>query len=538
MILYKNPVMLSILSGALLTLSWPVQGLSFLIFFSLIPLFFVEDLISRMNSKQKKLRLFALSYLGFFIWNIGTTWWIVNSSVFGMAFAILCNTLFYTILMMLFHWSKKRLPLRTAYIFFITLWIAFEKFHLEWDFSWPWLNLGNVFSEDIQWIQWYEFTGSFGGSLWILIINIGLYEVFKNYPVSLKNTVWIKKMSPWLICIAIPIAISLIIFERGNNLVPNTEVLILQPNIDPYNEKYSMENDYYFDLLINMTTDQITNETRYIFTPETYFGEGFGSSLEEFKATTLYHKIDSLLEKNPKIQLVSGIQSYSVYGTDNPPTPTANFVRNGVWVDFYNSALKMEFQQEPEFYHKSKLVVGVENMPYKSFFKPLFGEFLLDLGGTVSSRAIQKNRSVFEHKKINLKTGPVICYESIYGEFVTEYVRKGAQFLAIITNDAWWGNTAGHKQLLSYARLRAIENRRSIVRSANTGISAVINAKGEITDKLPYDTKGVLKAKFSPANKITFYTQYGDFIARWSGFIAVLFFLIAISGRLKKKNTK
>ena len=110
--------MLSILSGVLLTLSWPVQGLSFLIFFSLIPLFFVEDLISRMNSKQKKLRLFALSYLGFFIWNIGTTWWIVNSSVFGMAFAILCNTLFYTILMMLFHWSKKRLPLRTA-IFFL-----------------------------------------------------------------------------------------------------------------------------------------------------------------------------------------------------------------------------------------------------------------------------------------------------------------------------------------------------------------------------------------------------------------------------------
>ena len=113
--------------------------------------------------------------------------------VLGMAFAILCNTLFYTILMMLFHWSKKRLPLRTAYIFFITLWIAFEKFHLEWDFSWPWLNLGNVFSEDVQWIQWYEFTGSFGGSLWILIINIGLYEVFKNYPVSLKNTVWVKK---------------------------------------------------------------------------------------------------------------------------------------------------------------------------------------------------------------------------------------------------------------------------------------------------------------------------------------------------------
>jgi len=175
-------------------------------------------------------------------------------------------------------------------------------------------------------------------------------------------------------------------------------------------------------------------------------------------------------------------------------------------------------------------------MPYKSFFTPLLGEFLLDLGGTVSSRVTQDYRSVFEHQKTNLKLGPVICYESIYGEFVTEYVRNGAHFLTIITNDAWWGNTAGHKQLLSYARLRAIENRRDIVRSANTGISAIINAKGEITDKLPYDFKGVLKGKFAPKERITFYTKYGDYIARWSGFISVLFFLIAISGRLKKRS--
>ena len=180
MIFYKNPLLLSILSGVLLTFSWPVGGLSLLIFGSLIPLFFVEHKITNDSNKSKKLRLFAFSFISFFIWNIGTTWWIFNSSVFGMVFAIVCNTSFYVILIMLFHWSKKRLPLRTAYIFLVTLWIAFEKFHLEWDFSWPWLNLGNVFSEDILWIQWYEYTGSFGGSLWVLLINIGLFEVLKN----------------------------------------------------------------------------------------------------------------------------------------------------------------------------------------------------------------------------------------------------------------------------------------------------------------------------------------------------------------------
>jgi apolipoprotein N-acyltransferase len=109
MIIYKKPALLSILSGVLLTLSWPVQGLSFLIFFSLIPLFFVENQIIEGSSKRKKLRWFALSYLGFFIWNVGTTWWIVNSSIFGVVFAILCNTSFYAILMMLFHWSRMGL---------------------------------------------------------------------------------------------------------------------------------------------------------------------------------------------------------------------------------------------------------------------------------------------------------------------------------------------------------------------------------------------------------------------------------------------
>ena len=119
----------------------------------------------------------------------------------------------------------------------------------------------------------------------------------------------------------------------------------------------------------------------------------------------------------------------------------------------------------------------------------------------------QKERTVFKHKTENLKVGPIICYESIYGSFVTEYIRKGADFLAIITNDAWWGNTAGHRQLLSYSRLRAIENRRSIVRSANTGISAIINRKGELINYLPYNHEGLLRGYFSPAKKTYAYKK-------------------------------
>ena len=160
---------------------------------------------------------------------------------------------------------------------------------------------------------------------------------------------------------------------------------------------------------------------------------------------------------------------------------------------------------------------------------------MLDLGGTVSSRATQQKRSVFSHSIHGTQTAPIICYESIYGEFVTEYARNGAQFFSILTNDAWWGNTQGHKQLLSYARLRAIENRRFIARSANTGISAFINTKGEIVNSLEYNKKGSLKGVVGLNNELTFYTRFGDFIALFSLYTFLLI-LIYTLGKVFRKQ--
>ena len=184
----------------------------------------------------------------------------------------------------------------------------------------------------------------------------------------------------------------------------------------------------------------------------------------------------------------------------------------------------------------SKLVVGIENMPFKEVLKPILGNVLIDLGGTVSSRVVQENRSVFSHPILNTKAAPIICWESVFGEFVTGYIREGAQFLAVISNDAWWDNTPGHKQLLSYTKLRAIETRRAIARSANTGISAFINAKGEIEQQTNFNTKTVLIGSVAPRDIITFYVRYGDALSRIAILVCGLYLLLAISGRIKPKN--
>ena len=524
--------LLSILSALLLSAAWPINGFTFIIFGALIPLLFLENSIQLSDFKRKRLLVFGYGYLTFLLWNILITWWLINSSLIGMLFANICNSLFYAIIFTCFSWAKKRLPNRSAYLFLIALWIAFEKLHLSWDFSWTWLNLGNVFSENIYWIQWYEYTGVFGGSLWVLVINVWLFHIFKNHNTILGYKPLARKMIAPLMFIALPIAFSLYLYEKVEEGSKDIKVLLVQPNIDPYSTKYSLTNANFFDLWKKQVQPFYSDSLDYILSPETYFAEGYGEEFRELNGSKLHEELQHELAKIPLTQYITGIQLYDLYAQENAPSLTANQIKKGLWADYYNSALAEQSNEIFQIYHKSKLVVGVENMPFKSVLKPLLGDVLLDFGGTVASRVTQKKRDVFSHTNSKLKAAPIICWESIFGEFVTGYVNEGATFLAVISNDAWWGETPGHRQLLSYTRLRAIETRRDIARSANTGISSIINAKGEIINQTSYNTKTILSGKLSSRSNLTFYVRFGDIIARWSVFVAGLFFLLALSRRI------
>jgi apolipoprotein N-acyltransferase len=534
----KLHLFLALTSGVALGLAWPTHGFTLLIFTALLPLFFLENSIRSDAFQYKGLRVFAYSYLSFLSWNLITTWWLYNATFFGMAFANLCNSLFYAFLFWLFYWAKGRLPIRAAHLFLIALWLAFEKLHLTWDFSWTWLNLGNVFSEKIYWIQWYEYTGTFGGSLWVLGINIGLYSKLKDYNLRQGIPLLLKKIALPLVAIALPVAFSLFLYQKVVDVEPTIKVLMHQPNVDPYDTKYELTNTEFLAAFSDQLKPHLHAGIDYVLSPETYFAEGYGEQLQGFEQSILYQKMQRELVKYPNIQWITGMQYYNLYRQTEAPSLTANKVRDGLWVEYYNSALGVQSRAKAQLYHKSKLVVGIENMPFKALLKPLLGELLIDLGGTVAGRVTQKNRTVFTHSKSKVKTGPIICWESVFGAFVTDYVKEGADFLAVISNDAWWGNTPGHRQLLSYTRLRAIETRRDIARAANTGISAVIDARGELRTESQYNTKTVLEGAVAPRSEVTFYVRYGDIIGRWAIFVSGIYFLLALSGRLKKdKNT-
>tara|TARA_A100000164_G_C21908123_1_gene774171 strand:- start:1183 stop:2130 length:948 start_codon:yes stop_codon:yes gene_type:complete len=292
---------------------------------------------------------------------------------------------------------------------------------------------------------------------------------------------------------------------------------IIQPNIDPYDEKFNRSNDQNLKYLQSILSDKI-NRNSLIILPETYFSDG--TQINSLSYSNLIRDLKEI-NKIYNTEILTGIELYQVFDDSTKVQDFSNKLENNRWLDLFNGALFIS--EDFEIYKKSKLVVGIEKMPYKNILEPILGSLLIDFGGLSYSRGYQSDRSVFNSKN-DVKIAPIICYESIYGEYVGGYVKNGANLLAIITNDGWWNNTEGHKQHLSYAKLRSIETRKNIVRSANTGISSIINYKGEIIKTVGYEKEGLINHNVGLNNKITFYTIYGDFIYRLS-----LFFVIIIT---------
>lgn len=524
----KNPFFLAGLSGILFSLSWPTCGFPFLLFIAFVPLLYLEKQIRVNNSKRSGLKLLGFSYIAFFIWNVYTTSWLYYASPFGMAFAVLANSLLMSLVFVFFHAVAKRTTYNRALVFFVALWISFEKMHLEWDFSWPWLNLGNVFSDYIYIIQWYEYTGTFGGTLWILILNMLFFKQAERYTNHDQN--FKKKWFLIVIITVIPIGFSAYLyFSTTVKTETQKEVIVIQPNIDPYTEKYSQTNGQITHQILEQTDSLITENTRFVITPETVLAEH--SDLNKYKYSSSKYLLDRYLEQHPSVSFLLGYDTYRLFYNEADISEASNKVRDGLWVNYYNAAIQIDtVKREIPTHYKSKLVVGVENLPYKKFLKPLLEGFMIDLGGTVSSRSMQDRPSVF-YTANSTVVAPVICYESVYGEYVNQYIQDGAQFIAIMTNDAWWNETQGHKQHLSLARLRAIETRRDIARSANTGISGFINSRGEITQRSVYNEKTALIGTVSLNDKLTIYTRYGDYIARIAFFVALGIGLVSLTKR-------
>ena len=525
---------LVMLFAVVMSVPFLVPHTGFLALFGIVPLLCMD----RIATLTEKKRVWIYHYSAFVLWNAITTFWVCNATVGGGIFAVLANSLQMSTIFGLFRLSKKKFTGTLPYIFLMVTWIAWERFYFDAEISWPWLVLGNSFARTTWAIQWYEFTGSLGGSLWIWISNLGIFGLL----VSLSDGSWstwnMKAKSAAIIGLAAlliaPPVISGVIgkeYKDSMHAEEMLDVLIVQPNIDPYNKFQAMTQDQQNAILEGMITKELeyrendsTAAPLLVLTPETFTSDII---VGQYERSRTWRRFTALLENYPNVNMLFGASAYDYINSQEAPSYTARDLGQGLWVESHNSALMIDGSRRTEIFHKSKLVVAVEHTPYPRFFCPIDNM----LGGVMGRCVGQDEITLLNVEDIEGHKTPIgcaVCYESVYGEYYTDYIRKGARAMTIITNDAWWGDTPGYRQHLSYASLRAIETRRAIARCANTGISAIISPSGEIMQPTPWWEQAVIKGQIPLRDDITFFVSHGDITGRVCSFIHWLLLLALI----------
>lgn len=484
-------------------------------------------------------RVTGCFWLGSLVWNALAVWWIKGATLGGMLGAVIALSAVMTLVFWGAEAVWRRLGGRVGRIFLVSGWLWFDYFFHNAEIAWPWLSLGNSFSRQVWAVQWYEWTGVLGGTAWVLIGSFALHWLARGVAQRVGWWALVRRGVLLLAVLAVPTTVSLVLLgiEGKRAGAETVEVLVVQPNVDPYNEKFegltAMEQVARIDSLIRAG---VTPRTRLVLVPETALTNDIWE--HELSGDEQVLPFRAICREYPRLTVVTGASTLKLYLPGEKKSKTVRRGREGDWwYDAYNSALRIDSSVDVETYHKSKLVVGVEMLPYPDRLKFL-NSLSIDLGGMVGSLGTQPTRSILRFE--GGAVAPIICYESVFGEYVTEYVRIGATLLGVITNDGWWGDTPGYRQHFSYSRLRAIETRRYVARAANTGISGFIDPRGYDIVTLGWWRRGWLRETVEHRQDQTFYVRYGDYLGRLGKLVTILLTLVSVaswgSSRIGKKK--
>lgn len=512
---------LSASGGILSGMAWLPFCPGVVLLISFIPFFLIADELYPDDNRFGNRLPFILLLPGFVAFNIIAIAWIRIAGTPLLVTAIIANSFIMTFTFWIALIVKRKAGRAVGNIPVIIIWMAMEYATNNIPLLSPWLNLGNGLAGEPSLVQWYEFTGVAGGTLWILIVNMLLAKairLLKNGQVSNKVVSSMVAILP--IMILPPVLSLLLLHDRLRNPGEgSTEVVVIQPNIDPYTDKFTIPFHQQLEQILADASSVITDQTAWIITPETTIDDPV--NLSETDSDKYIAEITNFINANNVPAFILGAVTFS----PGPP------------YRLHNSALMITHDQQVKSYHKSKLVPGIERTlgGSHSFLQRIFPE----LGGTSGGYHGQSSPSLLVNPIDTTIAAPVICFESAFGDHVAGFVRLGADFIVVITNDGWWRGTQGYYQHLTFSSLRAIENRRYVVRAANTGVSAIVDPGGRITDSLPWWEKGTLNHSVGISGKLTFYTKHGDLLGRTSATLALFLMLLhLLAYPLRKRVSK
>lgn len=539
----KNRKLL-ILSGVMLGLSFPPFPFpfQFLMFFALIPFFFVIERKKTLLEINKAMFLTAFIFCVIGVYWVGS--WQSKADPFLMAGGgalLLFLPSLYMIISTLYYLTRKLFKEKAALFLFPLLWITLEHLMAITEFSFPWLTLGQGLSYFTLFIQIADIVGAIGLSLIVLYLNIFIYKSICEFRVDRKKSaIWISLAG---ILFGLVIIYGSIRMDTISLNSKSIRVGLIQPNIDPW-EKWKVTGlkpilSNYFELSQRAVNEKID----LLIWPETalpvyLLNGGYSNHVDS---------IYSFIQKN-HVLLLTGMPHVEFYfNKDNHPEDAKQGVENDFWYRTYNSVLMFSpYNRNVQSYHKMKLVPLGEHTPYVDKI-PFLGD-LLKWGVGLSGWNFGQDTIVFKMPlvkydsttqslaiKDSINFSGLVCFESVFPNFVASFVDRGAEFITVVTNDSWYGKSSGPYQHKEIGVIRAVENRRSVVRCANGGISCIINPLG-ITEK----NTELFKRTFITGDVLlnsakTFYTEYPLIIPVVSMAFSMWIFGINILLWLKKK---
>ncbi len=536
-------VLLSLLSGALLGLSFPPIPLGILACVGLIPLLVV---LSETPRVWPSLRYGYIAMLVFHAITISWTGGYSHGNDTYMMIAggvtILLHPLFYWVPLSVYVAVKRRLGERAALIALPFVWVAYEYLHSLSEWSFPWLTLGNSQTYDLSRIQFISATGVYGLSFWILVLNVVGYLLLRSLlaagrPGVSRRTVALA--SSFFVIYMLPMVHGSWVLSQHPAKEPpagtdsSITVGMVQPNLDPW-DKWNRSGYSTIGLYIQETQRLLDSvpgpRPDLVLWPETaipvyLIARGDTPLLREFKANV----------SRLGVSILSGLPQ-AVFYTDtmNAPWGARRSPQTGERYDVFNAAaLFTPGRDSIPWYGKMKMVPIAERIPYAEMFS--FIDFLrwnVGIGGW----QIGRDSTIFTEAKTGARFSTMICYESVYPSYVASYVRRGAEFIAIITVDSWWGKMSGAYQHMQFAILRAVENRRWIARCALGGISAFIDPYGRTYDRTDLMTAALLSKTIGRERGLTMYTGSGDWLSEICLVISGMFLAAAIGQRFLTKK--
>lgn len=518
----------ALISGILLGVSFPPIPLFFLSFIAFVP--FLKALEQRVEFTS----IFRLFYTFGLVFNLITLYWVGSWTPEADPFLkisgillIFFNPLFVIIPSTLFYFSRKVLSKNSAYLLLPFFWITYEYFMTLTQLRFPWLSLGNGVTYFNLFIQLADIVGVYGLSLLILFSNITLFFVYQEFNESGKLNK--LKIAVFISLLLVPMLYGFFRISTLESSSRKIKAAIIQPDFNPWNKWDAGNLNTQLETYLELSRAAVKSGAELIAWPETalpvYIASG-GYPLQ-------MKKISSFVKKTG-VPILTGMPDAFFY-KENPPID-AKKTASGNYYTSYNSILYFSALTDTlQRYQKILLVPFGEKVPYVEYL-PFLGElFKWEVG--ISSWNSGENINLFVDT-INgneIKIGGIICIESIYPDFTTQFVRKGAEILAVVTNDSWYGYSSGPFQHKEIAKLRSIENRRWIIRSSNGGISGFISPKGNIYEETELFTKDKRVFEIEKRNDISFYTKYPfiiPYLALTISFLQVLYFIF-ISIRLK-----